>query len=66
MKHMWDKETQTHLKEHVKWPATGKQILEACNLMDHVPKADRDMARQKLNPMKNYRSVDDAMMDMNR
>jgi len=66
MKHMWDKETQAHLKEHVKWPATGKDVLEACNLMAHVPEADRMMARQKLDPMKAYRSVEEAMMDLNR
>lgn len=66
MKHMWDKETQTHLKEHVTWPATGKQVLEACNLMAHVPEADRTIAKQKLDPMKTYRSVEDAMMDLNR
>ncbi|HEV8339741.1 MAG TPA: hypothetical protein VGR25_08805 [bacterium] len=66
MKHMWDKETQTHLKEHVKWPATGKEVLEACNLMAHVPEADRMMAKQKLDPTKTYGSVEEAMMDMNR
>jgi hypothetical protein len=66
MKHMWDKETQTHLKEHVKWPATGKEVLEACNLMAHVPEADRMMAKQNLNPTKTYRSVEEAMVDMNR
>jgi hypothetical protein len=63
---MWDKETQTHLKEHVKWPATGKEVLEACNLMAHVPEADRMMAKQKLDPTKTYGSVEEAMMDMNR
>lgn len=66
MQHMWDKETQTHLKDHVKWPATGKEVLEACNLMAHVPEADRMMAKQKLDPMKSYRSVEEAMMDLNR
>lgn len=66
MAHMWDKETQTHLKEHVMWPATGKAILEACNLMAHVPQADREMARKKLDPMKTYRSVDEAMKELNR
>ncbi len=66
MARTWDRETQTHLKEHVKWPATGKAILEACNLMSHVPESDRMMAKQKLNPTKTYRSVDDAMMDLNR
>ncbi|HEY3248692.1 MAG TPA: hypothetical protein VGK88_10430 [bacterium] len=62
----WDKETQTHLKEHVQWPATGRQILEECNMMGHVPEADRKLAKEKLDPMKTYKSVDDAMMDMNR
>jgi len=66
MKQMWDKETQTHLREHMRWPATGKAILEACNLMAHVPEADRTRAKQKLNPTKTYRSVDDAMADLNR
>lgn len=66
MPQMWDKETQTHLKEHVKWPATGKAILEACNLMEHVPESDRQMARKKLDPMKTYRSVDEAMRDLNK
>ncbi len=47
MARTWDRETQTHLKEHVKWPATGKAILEACNLMSHVPESDRMMAKQK-------------------
>lgn len=62
----WDKETQTHLKEHVEWPATGKQILEACNLMAHVPESDRTLAKEKLSPTKSYKSVDDAMMDLNK
>jgi len=66
MQHTWDKETQTHLKEHVMWPATGKTILEACNLMSHVPEADRTMAKKKLDPMKTYRSVEEAMRDLNK
>ncbi|MGH7928625.1 MAG: hypothetical protein ACREQV_12610 [Candidatus Binatia bacterium] len=66
MARVWDRETQTHLREHVKWPATGKAILEACNLMAHVPDTDRTMARQKLDPMKTYQSVDEAMRDLNR
>lgn len=66
MQHTWDKETQTHLKEHVMWPATGKAILEACNLMSHVPEADRTMAKKKLDSMKTYRSVEEAMRDLNK
>lgn len=66
MQHMWDRETQLHLKEHVTWPATGKTIMEACNMMAHVPEADRTMARQKLDPTKTYRSVDEAMRDLNK
>jgi len=66
MQHTWDKETQTHLKEHVMWPATGKAILEACNLMSHVPEADRTMAKKKLDLMKTYRSVEEAMRDLNK
>lgn len=66
MPRTWDKETQMHLREHVTWPATGKAILEACNLMAHVPESDRAEAKRKLNPTKTYRSVEDAMMDLNR
>ena len=66
MKHMWGKETQTHLREHIRWPATGKAILDACNRMSDVSDADRRMATQKLNPTKTYKTVDEAVADLNR
>ena len=66
MKYMWSRETQTHLKEHIKWPATGKAILDACNSMSDVSEAARRTARQKLNQTRTYKSVDEAMADLNR
>lgn len=62
----WDRETVTHLNEHVKWPATGQQIMQTCNMMSHVPESDRQMAMDKLQDNKMYNTPDEAIRDLNK
>ncbi|MBI4058013.1 DUF2795 domain-containing protein [Candidatus Microgenomates bacterium] len=38
----WEKHTE-HLKEHIAWPATKEQILEACKGEDVEPEVLKDI-----------------------
>ena len=57
------KEMKDHLSMHVEYPASKKMIVEACNMMSHVPEEARKMVDMKLMDMK-YNSVDDVMKAM--
>ena len=57
-------EMHMHIREHVNYPATKKQILEACNMMSHVPGDARNMVEMKLKDDKTYMSAEEVMMDM--
>lgn len=63
----WDEQTVTHFKEHItKWPATGEEILTACNNMEHVPEHDKEMVNSMIDPEKTYNSLDELMEDLNK
>lgn len=51
---------KTHIKEHMEYPATKKQIVEACNNMSDVSAADRDWFSKTL-PDKKYKSAGDVI-----
>ena len=57
------KEMETHIREHIMYPATKQQIIEGCNMMMHVPEDARQMVGMKLKD-KTYMSADEVMMDM--
>ncbi len=57
------KEMEMHIREHVMYPATKQAIMEACNMMQHVPEEARKMADTKLAD-KTYMSADEVMMAM--
>ncbi len=57
-------ETMKHLNDHINYPATGDQIKQACNMMDHVPEKERMMDMDMINDQKTYNSADDVMMDL--
>jgi len=63
MNEMAKKEMMDHLKMHVQYPATKKTIMEACNMMSHVPEEARKMVDMHLKD-KTYQSTDEVMMDM--
>jgi len=42
------KELIGHIRDDVEYPATKTAILEACNNMEHLPKADRDWVAKSL------------------
>jgi hypothetical protein len=57
-------ETKTHLNEHIKYPATGEEIKQQCNMMSHVPETERKMDMDMINSKKTYASADDVMKDL--
>lgn len=54
------KEVREHIKSHLKYPATKKQLVEACNKMSDVPKADREWFQKNL-PEGTYKSADEVI-----
>ena len=52
-----------HLKNHVKYPANRKQVLEACNNMMDVPSADKEWFTKTL-PEENYKSADEVVSSL--
>lgn len=63
MNDMAVKEMEMHIRQHVMYPATKKQIVEGCNMMAHVPDEARRMAQTKLRE-RMYLSADEVLMDM--
>ncbi len=53
------KDLITHIEGHVKYPATKKQLVEACNMMSDVSKADKDWFSRSL-PDRTYKNSDEV------
>lgn len=61
MKGMKDlKNAKMHLEEHVKYPASKKQLVEACNMMEDFSMEDKKWFEQNL-PDGTYKSSDEVM-----
>ncbi len=53
------KELYDHLRNHMMYPATRKQILEQCdNMMMHTPEAKKQV---EMLPEKTYRDADEVI-----
>ena len=48
-----------HAKSHVEYPATKKQLVEACNNMSDMPKAEREWFAKNL-PDKTYKNANEV------
>jgi hypothetical protein len=48
-----------HAKNHVEYPATKKQLVEACNNMSDMPKAEREWFAKNL-PDKTYKNANEV------
>lgn len=42
------KELMDHLKDHVSYPASKQDIIESCNMMEHVPGEDKEWVIENL------------------
>lgn len=62
----WSNDMVTHLKEHVKWPAKGKDILESCKMMSDVPEKEKMMAEKNIDPEMTYNTVEEAVVALNK
>jgi len=49
-----------HLKNHVNYPASRTQVVQACNGMSDVPAADKEWVQKNL-PEGTYRSATDVV-----
>ena len=49
-----------HAKKHVKYPATKKDLVEACNNFSDVPSAEKEWVVNNL-PAKTYKSASEVM-----
>jgi len=49
-----------HIKNHVKYPASRQQVVEACNNMSDVPSQDKDWVSKSL-PEQTYRAPEDVV-----
>jgi hypothetical protein len=54
------KEILTHLQKHVVYPASRKDIIEACNMLMDVPQADKEWFEKNM-PDWNYRNADEVL-----
>ncbi len=54
------KEVVEHIKSHVKYPATKKQLVEACNKMADVPKTDKEWFQKNLSEG-TYKTPDEVL-----
>jgi hypothetical protein len=59
-----DEATKEHLEKHLKFPATGEEILSACNYMSDVGENDKMKFKAKIDPAKTYNSLDELTMDL--
>ena len=57
-------ETMDHLKNHVKWPATGQEIMDTCENMSDVEGDDKELVESAINPMKTYETLEELMSDI--
>ncbi|MGA2663354.1 MAG: hypothetical protein ABSF83_00215 [Nitrososphaerales archaeon] len=53
-------EELAHLKNHVKYPASRAQVVQACNDMSDVPAPDKEWVQRSL-PEGNYRSATEVV-----
>jgi hypothetical protein len=53
------RELVEHLNSHVTYPATKRQIVEACSNMAHVPREDREWFERSL-PEKIYKNAQEV------
>jgi len=54
------KEVIEHIKGHVKYPTTKKQLVEACNKMGDVPKSDKEWFQKNL-PEGTYKTPQEVL-----
>lgn len=59
----WNKH-QKHMDEHIKWPATKKEILDACQGMDVEPEILEEMKMKLPDGDKKYTKEDFMNMMM--
>lgn len=57
---MEKKEAMEHIRNHLQYPATKKQLVEQCNNMEEVPKTDADWLKKAL-PDRTYKNADEVM-----
>ncbi len=53
-------EVKTHIKEHLEYPATKEQLIQACNNMGEVPKSDKEWFETNL-PEGTYQNADEVI-----
>lgn len=53
-------EVTMHIREHLKYPAARKQLVDACNKMADVPAADRAWFDKNL-PDRTYKTADEVI-----
>jgi len=63
----WQEETIQHLRSHIEpiLPAIGSEVVDVCNNMTDVPDQDREIILARLDPEKNYETLDDILVDIN-
>ena len=63
----WKIETIQHLRNHVQpiLPIEGADIIELCHNMEDIPKKDRELIETRLILKKDYRTLDDILVDIN-
>jgi hypothetical protein len=49
-----------HIKNHIEYPASKQQVLEACNNMADVPSVDKEWVSDNL-PDQTYRAPEDVV-----
>jgi len=53
-------EMKTHIREHLDYPATKQDLVQACNMMSEVPQADRQWFSDSL-PDGTYNTADEVI-----
>lgn len=51
-----------HLREHIDWPATGQEILDACENMSDVEDMDKKKIKSMVDVSKTYASPEELLM----
>jgi hypothetical protein len=49
-----------HIKNHIEYPASKQQVIEACNNMSDVPSVDKDWVSDNL-PDQTYSAPEDVV-----
>jgi hypothetical protein len=57
-------EVKTHIREHLSYPASKQQLIQACNDMSDVPKSDKEWFENNL-PEGNYQTADEVIKALN-